>query len=51
VVTPGDTEVSLLGQKLLGAQTQGNVMPPSGKMDAADIQMILDWIAAGALDN
>ncbi|MCJ7566484.1 MAG: c-type cytochrome [Anaerolineales bacterium] len=51
VVTPGDPEGSLLGQKLLGAQTQGNVMPPSGKMDAADIQMILDWIAAGALDN
>ena len=51
VVIPGDPEGSLLGQKLLGAQTQGTVMPPGRKMDAADIQMILDWIAAGALDN
>ena len=51
VVIPGDREGSLLGQKLLGVQIQGTVMPPGGKMDAADIQMILDWIAAGALDN
>jgi hypothetical protein len=51
VVIPGDPEGSLLGQKLLGTQTQGTVMPPGGKMDAAAIQMILDWIAAGALDN
>ena len=51
VVIPGDPEGSLLGQKLLGAQTQGTVMPPGGIMDAADIQIILDWITAGALDN
>jgi hypothetical protein len=51
VVIPGDPDGSLLGQKLLGAQTQGTVMPPGRKMDAADIQMILDWITAGALDN
>jgi mono/diheme cytochrome c family protein len=51
VLIPGDPVRSLLGQKLLGAQTQGTVMPPGGKMDAADIQMILDWITAGALDN
>lgn len=51
VVIPGDAEGSLLGQKLLGTQTQGTVMPPGGGMDAVDIQVILDWIAAGALDN
>ncbi len=51
VVIPGDPEGSLLGQKILGAQTQGTVMPPGGKMGAEDIQMILDWITAGALDN
>jgi len=51
VLIPGDPMRSLLGLKLLGAQTQGTVMPPGGKMDAADIQMILDWITAGALDN
>jgi mono/diheme cytochrome c family protein len=51
VVIPGDPEGSLLGQKVLGAQTRGTVMPPSGKMEAAEIQVILDWIAAGALDN
>ncbi len=51
VLIPGDPVRSLLVQKLLGAQTQGTVMPPGGKMDAADIQTILDWITAGALDN
>jgi mono/diheme cytochrome c family protein len=50
-VIPGDPEGSLLGQKILGDQAQGTVMPPGGKMDPAVIQMILDWIAAGALDN
>jgi mono/diheme cytochrome c family protein len=51
VVIPGDPDGSLLGQKILGDQAQGTVMPPGGKMDPAVIQMILDWIAAGALDN
>jgi len=51
VVIPGDPEGSILAQRILGTQTQGTVMPPGGKMDAADIQTILDWIAGGALDN
>ncbi|MBI2976954.1 MAG: c-type cytochrome [Chloroflexi bacterium] len=51
VVVPGDVGASLLAQKLLGTQTQGKVMPPSGKMTAANIQLITDWIAAGAPDN
>ena len=51
VVIPSNEQGSLLAQKILGTQTQGTVMPPGGTMAAADIQTILDWIAAGALDN
>lgn len=51
VVIPGDAEGSLLAQKLLGTQAQGGIMPPAGKLAAADIQIILQWIAAGAQDN
>jgi len=42
---------SLLAQKLQGLQTDGKVMPPTGKLSDAVIQPILDWIAAGAPDN
>lgn len=51
VVIPGDPEGSLLGQKLLGTQTEGAIMPPGGKLPDNEIQVILDWIEAGALDN
>ncbi|UCF60856.1 MAG: c-type cytochrome [Anaerolineaceae bacterium] len=51
VVIPGDPEGSLLGQKLLGTHTEGTIMPPSGKMSEDLIAIILEWIAAGALDN
>jgi mono/diheme cytochrome c family protein len=51
VVVPGDPDESLLAQKLLGTQTQGTIMPPGGKLSESEIQIILDWIAAGALDN
>lgn len=51
VVLPGDPENSLLAQKILGTQTQGAIMPPSGKLPQDEIQVILDWIAAGAEDN
>ncbi len=51
VVIPGDPEGSLLGQKLLGTHTQGAIMPPGGKLPDREIQVILDWIEAGALDN
>jgi mono/diheme cytochrome c family protein len=49
VVIPGDMENSLLAQKILG--TTGIIMPPGGKLSDAQIQIILDWIKAGALDN
>jgi mono/diheme cytochrome c family protein len=49
VVIPGDVSNSLLAQLVSG--TQGSVMPPTGKMPDAEIQIIVDWIAAGASDN
>jgi mono/diheme cytochrome c family protein len=50
-VVPGDPQVSLLAQKLLGTQAEGALMPPSGALPQSKIQIILDWIAAGAPDN
>ena len=51
VVIPGDTLNSLLAQKILGTHSEGTIMPPGGKMSDDYIQIILDWIEAGALDN
>lgn len=48
VVIPGDIENSLLAKKLQGTQTQGAIMPPGGSLPKNEIQIILDWIAAGA---
>jgi mono/diheme cytochrome c family protein len=51
VVIPGDAENSLLAQKMLGTQTIGDIMPPGGLLAEDEVQVILDWIDAGALDN
>jgi mono/diheme cytochrome c family protein len=51
VVIPGDPTTSLLAQKILGTQAEGNSMPPVGKLSQDNIQVILDWIKAGASDN
>jgi mono/diheme cytochrome c family protein len=51
VVEPGDADNSLLVQKLLGTQTNGSSMPPLGKLSESQIQVIIDWINAGALDK
>lgn len=48
VIIPGNVEESLLAQKLQGTQAEGTVMPPAGKLPDAQIQVILDWIEAGA---
>jgi mono/diheme cytochrome c family protein len=48
VVIAGDAANSLLAQKLLGTAAEGSIMPPQGKLPDATIQIILDWIAAGA---
>jgi mono/diheme cytochrome c family protein len=50
-VIAGDSKNSLLAQKLLGTQTEGSIMPPRGNLSKTEIQTILDWIDAGALDN
>jgi hypothetical protein len=44
-VIPGDAVNSLLAQRIQGV---GKPMPPSGSLPPAEIQAILDWIAAGA---
>jgi menaquinol-cytochrome c reductase cytochrome b/c subunit len=51
VVIPGDAVNSLLVQKLKGTQQNGSVMPPTGKLSDAQIQVIIDWINAGALEK
>jgi hypothetical protein len=50
-VIPSDIENSLLAQKLLNEQTIGDLMPPGGALPEEEIQIILDWISSGALDN
>lgn len=49
VVMPGDPDDSLL-VRLLEDPGSG-LMPPGGALSDAEIQLIRDWIAAGALDN
>ena len=49
VVIPGSVANSILAQFVSGSQ--GKIMPPSGKMSDTEVQIILDWIAAGALEN
>lgn len=48
VVLPGDPDGSVLVQKLLGTQTFGSIMPPNGALSPAEIQLVVDWISAGA---
>lgn len=48
VVLPGDPDGSVLAQKLLGTQTSGSIMPPSGALPPDEIQLVIDWISAGA---
>lgn len=53
VVIPGDPDNSLLVQKLIGAQEDGKQMPPPPLRPLNEdlIQLFIDWIAAGALNN
>jgi mono/diheme cytochrome c family protein len=51
VIIPGDPENSLLAQKMVGTQSIGEIMPPAGLLPEEEIQVILDWIEEGALDN
>ncbi len=49
VVIPGDISNSLLAKRILG--TQSGLMPPTGSLPPAEIQAIMDWIAAGAKND
>ncbi len=51
VVIPGDPENSLLAQKMTDTQSVGGIMPPGGLLPEDEVQIILDWIEEGALDN
>jgi len=51
VVIAGEPQNSFLAKKLLGTQEQGTLMPPGGSLPSSQIQIILDWISAGAPDN
>jgi mono/diheme cytochrome c family protein len=48
VIIPGDVINSLLMQKLLGTAKTGGIMPPGGKLSSETIQIIEEWIEAGA---
>ncbi|MCL5612038.1 MAG: c-type cytochrome [Chloroflexi bacterium] len=51
VVVPGNAANSLLVQKIMGTQKDGMLMPPGGKLSEAEIQIITNWINAGALEK
>jgi mono/diheme cytochrome c family protein len=51
VIIPGDVEGSLLAQKMLGTHEEGDPMPPLRALNDELIQIILDWITAGAPNN
>ncbi len=51
VVVPGDAANSLLVQKITGTQKEGTLMPPAGKLSESEIQAIINWINAGALEK
>ena len=48
VIIPGDATNSILALKLLGTAPFGEIMPPTGKLPDATIQIIVDWIINGA---
>lgn len=47
-IVPNDLEASLLYQRVQG---NPSIMPPSGSLPAADIELIKSWIEQGAPDN
>lgn len=50
LVAPGDANASLLYLKMAGTQpsSAGNLMPPEGLLDEAHLEVVRDWIDAGA---
>jgi hypothetical protein len=50
-VVPGDPDNSLIMKKLEGSPPCGDPMPPTGGLSADKIQLVHDWIEAGAKDD
>lgn len=50
-VNAGNPNGSYLIQKLEGTAATGTVMPPSGGIAQADIDVVRQWISAGAVDD
>jgi len=50
-VNAGDANASYLIQKLEGTAASGGIMPPSGMIEQADIDVVRQWITAGAIDD
>jgi mono/diheme cytochrome c family protein len=51
VVIPGDPEGSLLVQKMLGTQVLGSQMPITQLLPSEQVQVVIEWVRAGAPDN
>lgn len=52
LVIPGDPDQSYLVRKLEGGpDIAGDEMPPGGLLDEERLQLVRDWIAAGAQDD
>lgn len=51
LIEPGDPDQSWLYLKITGQQDVGDSMPPGGSLGDAAIDLVHDWIEAGAADN
>jgi mono/diheme cytochrome c family protein len=51
VVVDGDPDGSLLLQRMEGTQSTGGIMPPTGLLPQAQVDLVRQWIEAGAPDN
>lgn len=50
LVVPGDPPSSLLMRRMWGEEALGDVMPPSGILPPATLELVRLWIADGALE-
>ncbi len=50
-VIPGDADNSLLVQKMLDTQPSGLAMPPSQLLPQEQVQVVIEWVQAGAPNN
>ena len=50
-IIPGDPEGSLLVQKMMNTQKVGKQMPIAELLPREQVQVVIDWVKAGAEDN